>query len=224
MSRVIQASSTTHMSFLGTVASGPQPWPLPHILVSSSLHYCPFTFHFAETCYAIQRRIWLKEVKHQQALPPPPSSRITMCHQYQLLLLHDFESSCSIFFTKSLQNPFNPQHNMAKKNLVYPEKQNQLHLLDELCSCCCYIMCLLQSMHGYSQHPFHKSRYQIYGNSEQSSTGIIYTHVSSAMPTYSKIQQHHKLGVLYYIQSWSLPHNSPYSKLKNKLTQIEPPS
>jgi hypothetical protein len=30
-------------------------------------------------------------------------------------LLHDFESSCSIFFTKSLKNPFNPQHNMAKK-------------------------------------------------------------------------------------------------------------
>jgi hypothetical protein len=113
---------------------------------------------------------------------------------------------------------------------VYPEKQNQLHLLDELCSCCCYIMCLLQNlggdgwMDGYSQHPFHKSRYQIYVNSEQSSTGIIYTHVCSAMPTYSKIWQHHKLGILYYIQSWSLPHDSPYSKLKNKLTQIEPPS
>jgi hypothetical protein len=79
-------------------------------------------------------------------------------------------------------------------------------------------------MDGYSQHPFHKSRYQIYVNSEQSSTGIIYTHVSSAMPTYSKIRQHHKLGVLYYIQSGACLPNSPYSKLKNKLTQIEPPS
>jgi hypothetical protein len=35
-----------------------------------------------------------------------------------------------------------------KKFSVYPEKQNQLHLLDELCSCCCYIMCLLQNLGG----------------------------------------------------------------------------
>jgi hypothetical protein len=31
---------------------------------------------------------------------------------------------------------------------VYAEKQNQLHLLDELCSFCCYIMCLLQNLGG----------------------------------------------------------------------------
>jgi hypothetical protein len=70
-----------------------------------------------------------------------------MCHQYQLLLLHDFESSCSIFFTTSLQNPFNPQHNMAKKISV-PRKTKSVAFMDDLCSFCCYIMSLLQNLGG----------------------------------------------------------------------------
>jgi hypothetical protein len=40
-------------------------------------------------------------------------------------------------------------HNTTwQKKLVYPEKQNQLHLLDDLCSFCCYIMSLLQNLGG----------------------------------------------------------------------------